>query len=219
MQRLDEARTLINIGACPNDIASFVVVDSLGTRIFELDNANIYRAYNYSSLPWQLHRPQISCFDSSGVTYLDAGVGFASYAWNNGAVTRIIPAPAVIDTYYVFVPYGQGGFISSERFIVSNSSDICGTVSVIDKNANHSPTVVFPNPATKNATVKFFAASSAMYKLNLSDVLGRIVLSTFGAAFVGTNMIDLDLNNVAKGVYMLSIMSGDNNEQIRLIVE
>ncbi len=78
---------------------------------------------------------------------------------------------------------------------------------------------VYPNPATDKATVKFSTASAGQYQIEVIDVLGQRVLSTEGTAVEGINMIDLDLNNVAKGVYLLNIMSGDQRDQIKLVVE
>ncbi len=63
------------------------------------------------------------------------------------------------------------------------------------------------------------ASTAAQYHLNMTDVLGQRILSTEGTAVEGRNMIDLDLNNVAKGVYLLNIMSGDDAQQISVVVE
>ena len=78
---------------------------------------------------------------------------------------------------------------------------------------------VYPNPASDKAIVKFTVVSAAQYHLNLTDVLGQHVLSTDGTATEGVNMIDLDLSTVAKGVYLLNIMSGENAQQVRMVVE
>jgi len=78
---------------------------------------------------------------------------------------------------------------------------------------------VYPNPASDKATVKFTAAQAAQYQLKMTDVLGQRVLSLEGAATEGINMIELNLGTVSKGVYLLSIMSNGNTEQIRVVVE
>jgi len=78
---------------------------------------------------------------------------------------------------------------------------------------------VYPNPASEKATVKFTAADAAQYHLNMTDVLGQNVLSLDGAATEGINMVELNLGSVAKGVYLLSIMSNGNTEQIRVVVQ
>ncbi len=107
---------------------------------------------------------------------------------------------------------GNSGNRSLACVISCRQSQVNG--SVIGFNAE-----VYPNPASDKATVKFSTESSAQYHLNMTDVLGQRVLSTEGTAVEGINMIDLDLNNVAKGVYLLNIMSGDNAQQIRVVVQ
>ena len=71
-----------------------------------------------------MHRPVIDCFDSAGVNYLDAGAGYRSYKWNTSDTTRIIKATKA-GSYSVFVNYGDGGFISSEKLILVGLSKSC----------------------------------------------------------------------------------------------
>ncbi len=91
--------------------------------------------------------------------------------------------------------------------------------SQVNSNAESFNGSVYPNPATEKSTVKFTAASAGQYHLNMTDVLGQNVLKTDGETTEGINMIELNLNSVAKGMYMLNIISGDNNGQIRMVVE
>ncbi len=178
VQRLDNSNTVIDYGLTVNNNVGFVVVDSSGTKILEEDALASYRALNYKTLPWQLHRPHISCFDSSGTTYLDAGAGYNSYAWNKGDTTRIIPLAAVVDTYYVFVPYGQLGFISSEKFIVSDTSNLCGTVSVQENKLNSDFNInVFPDPVKDHLTVAYHLSKTCDVNISLFDISGRKIIN------------------------------------------
>lgn len=126
VQRLNDGYTLVNYGGVANEIV-FVVVNKGGGKLFQLsspDHVDSYRSFYYPSLPWQLKRPQITCFDSLGVRYLDAGAEPLSYQWNTGDSTRIIPAQ-VSGEYFVFVPYGDGAFIGSGKFRVADSMQPC----------------------------------------------------------------------------------------------
>ncbi len=121
MQRLSNSNTLINYGTLgrnPENHLSFVVVNKQQEKVVQMNGATSYRVFNYASLPWQLNRPQISCFDSLGVLYLQAEAGHSSYRWNTGDSTEKIPA-RVAGIFSVFVPYGDSGYISSEQFSVS----------------------------------------------------------------------------------------------------
>ncbi len=136
VQRLPDGNTLISYGITSGADLCFVVVDSSGTKKFQADyfHPNNFKVINYPSLPFQLHRPVISCFDSAGVKYLDAGSGYNSYKWNTGDSTRIIALKSS-GSYSVFVPYGgAGGHISSEKYIVSDILKPCNLKSFKGRN-------------------------------------------------------------------------------------
>ncbi len=151
-------------------------------------------------------------------------VGATSYTWTvPGGATIIGPA----NGSSVLVQFG-----SLSGNITATASNACGNSgprtlpcviscrqSQVIASATAFSAEVYPNPASGKATVKFTAATALQYHLNMTDVLGQQVLSTEGTSAEGINMIDLDLNNFAKGVYTLNIMSGDYNEQIKLIVQ
>jgi hypothetical protein len=220
VQRLHNSNTLVNFGNYPNDSVTFVVVDSSGSRIFELDDLVSYRAFHYSSLPWQLHRPEITCFDSLGVTYLDAGAGYASYVWSNGGSTQIIHIPAAIGTYHVFVPYGQDGFISSEQFIVTDTSNMCGTLAVPEiKSGDSSHLHVFPNPAHDLLTVSIDAKEQTVYTIQLADAEGREVQRETAKAAAGENLFRLNISALDKGIYILTVQSAVNSRKAKVVVE
>ena len=124
VQRLSNGNTLISIGKHSGENVCFVIVNTKGEKVYQVNGPHSYRVMNYTSLPFQLHRPVISCFDSAGLKYLDAGEGYKSYKWSTGDTTRIINLTKS-GSYSVFVPYGDGGFISSENITVSNLLKPC----------------------------------------------------------------------------------------------
>ncbi|MCX6273724.1 MAG: HYR domain-containing protein [Bacteroidetes bacterium] len=161
---------------------------------------------------------------SSVEGYAASSLGATSYNWT-------VPAGALI------LGPANGASISvlwgaTSGNITVTATNACGTSGIrslpcviscrqsqISASASGLNAQVYPNPATEKATVKFTATTAVQYQLNMTDVLGQNVLSTKGTGTEGINMVDLDLNNLAKGVYMLNIMSGDNNEQLRVVVE
>ena len=120
VQRLSNGNTLINFGAPSYGDISFVIVNSKGEKKMKVSypSSKTYRVLNYSSLPFKLNRPIISAVDSAGAVYLDAGAGYSSYIWNTEETTQKIKVTHPGD-YSVFVPYGEGGFISAEKFKVN----------------------------------------------------------------------------------------------------
>ena len=132
VQRLKNSNTLINFGGLGNDNICFAVVDSNGKKLSQVNNIHSNRVTNFPSLPWQLHRPQITCFDSLGMMYLKTTKDYTSYQWSDSSHARIIPVTKP-GLYYVFVPYGQGGYISSEKFIITDISHPCEALPVKKK--------------------------------------------------------------------------------------
>ncbi len=134
VQRILDSITVISLGENEKK-ECFVVVNNKNKKYLEVEGLHPYRVIYYSSLPWQLHRPEISCFDSSGITYLDAGAGYRSYHWNIGDTTRIVRVFSD-GNYYVFVPYGEDGYISSNTFTIDDISHPCGISSTEEKRRN-----------------------------------------------------------------------------------
>lgn len=216
VQRLPNGNTLINYGMMVGKNLTFLVVDSLGNDIFKLqfpDTMFSYRSFNFQQLPWMFQRPEISCFDSAGITYLDAGAGYSSYNWNNGGTTRMIPVTAA-DTYYVFVPYGNDGFISSEKIIVTNPLDPCGLGTYINSASNVNGIQIYPNPAGEELYVKSDLFKDEAVSLEIFNTIGEKVLSV-------KERLDspavVDLKNLNAGIYFLRVAGAEKTTVTRII--
>ena len=149
-QHMPNGNKLVNYGQVTNRNVCFVVIDSTGSKVCELifpDTLSSYRSFNFQELPWSFHRPSITCIDSAGTFYLDGGAGQSSYLWSDGSTSRFL-AITSLDTFSVFTPYGDGGFIRSEKFIVDNLNAPCGPFASINE-AERTEDVfqVYPNPA------------------------------------------------------------------------
>ncbi len=107
---------------------------------------------------------------------------------------------------------GQSGTKTQAVTINCREAQITGTVDQFKAE-------VYPNPATDKATLKFTVASADQYHLNITDVIGQNVLNISGEANEGINTVDIDLSTLAKGMYILNIMSGYNTEQIKVVVQ
>jgi Arylsulfotransferase (ASST) len=121
IQYYENGNRLINYGQLDGTTTLFTVVKPSNEKVVECsfkDSLRSYRSYHYTSLPWDLHRPQITCRKMNGKYYLDAGSGYASYKWSNGATTQLIPITTT-GKYFVLVPKGLGGFLYSEPFLVT----------------------------------------------------------------------------------------------------
>ncbi|MCE3228403.1 MAG: hypothetical protein K0S32_2954 [Bacteroidetes bacterium] len=144
-QKLLNGNHVINYGFMNNKYHLFNVVKSNGSKVFEMrfaDTLRSYRVFNYPTLPWSLNQPTLACSVSGTNIVLDAGT-HSGYLWSNGATTQTILV-ANTGTYSVWVPRGQGGFISSQIYTVNISAPCLFTD--IKKNDPVNSVKVFPNP-------------------------------------------------------------------------
>jgi hypothetical protein len=94
------------------------------------------------------------------------------------------------------------------------AADEPGDVSIV------SSLSAYPNPTTGKATVTFNSDRNANYSLKVVDMIGNILISENVAAVEGTNTKEINLENVAQGLYIISVQTeGSQAETMRLIVE
>jgi hypothetical protein len=218
MQRLPNGNTLVNYGTIASNNVTFAVVDSMKNKVFELaydDTFSTYRAFNFQQMPWMFHRPVITCFDSAGVSYLDAGAGYPVYQWSNGETTRIIAVTAA-DTFKVWVPYGPSGFISSERLFVTNSLDPCDLGTSISETSMNNVIEIYPNPAGD----KLYISNPSPFELSefsLYNVLGEKVMK--GELSLISHVSTVDVSALPTGLYVLLITLPAKTQSVKLIIE
>jgi len=78
---------------------------------------------------------------------------------------------------------------------------------------------VYPNPANDIVTITFSAMEEGAYNIKLIDMVGRIVKSETINANSGDNTYIMNLDGIAKGVYMIILQKGDNISKGKLVVE
>ena len=79
---------------------------------------------------------------------------------------------------------------------------------------------VYPNPTSGKVTLSFNSAGNIKYSIRVFDVTGRVMIIESISAVVGYNTKEINLENVAKGIYMVSIQSeGMEAKTLRIVVE
>ena len=151
-------------------------------------------------------------------------LGALNYIWT-------VPGGAVINS-------GQGtknlnlnfGSVASANGIITvKSSNSCGTstAKVLAVVTSVCPRLgdavtqlqVYPNPANSYINVSFNVEQSQQATIILRDAAGRIVYNEAIDAATGLNNQQIELSNLAKGVYFVQLQTGDSSENTRLIVE
>ena len=78
----------------------------------------------------------------------------------------------------------------------------------------------YPNPTSGKLIVNFYSEFKSEFKLKIIDPLGSVLRNDLITAIEGENTIDLDLSNVAKGMYFLTVeIEGMENQNIRIVID
>lgn len=74
----------------------------------------------------------------------------------------------------------------------------------------------YPNPSSDHMTISFASTIESSYTVTLIDVMGRTVLTDNKYALEGDNQYELNLNDVAKGIYVVMIKTDEETLQTRI---
>ena len=78
----------------------------------------------------------------------------------------------------------------------------------------------YPNPTSGKLNVTFNASGTEKYTLKVVDLLGKVLISEVNTAQEGSNLLELDLSSLAKGMYLISIeRDAAQIETMRIVVE
>ena len=224
VKKLSNTNYLICGGRISNYRKTIVSVNPAGGKVFEVnfpDTSTSYRAFNYTSLPFGLNRPVITCYNEGGINYLDAGNGYTSYQWSNGAATQRIQISS-IDTYYVFVNYGTG-MLSSERKVVANLSDPCSSTGLIS-NGNEIVTSYklfqnYPNPFNPTTNIRFTIPKSEFVTLKIYNALGEVMHTLVNEyKLSGDYLFSFDAAGYSSGIYYYKLETSSFSETRKMLL-
>jgi hypothetical protein len=76
---------------------------------------------------------------------------------------------------------------------------------------------LYPNPASQMATLSFGSAKESGYQIRVINALGQSVFSSEGKATEGANTIDLNLEKLSSGLYIVQLVKEGSMNQVNLI--
>lgn len=79
--------------------------------------------------------------------------------------------------------------------------------------------VVYPNPAKNNASLLIDLKESNSVNVVVMNVVGSVVKTSVVEGTIGSNEINLDLNGLSAGVYMVNVKVGNASSSKKLIIE
>jgi hypothetical protein len=138
---------------------------------------------------------------------LDAGAGFSSYLWSTTETTQTITVIGVSGSYCVTI---------TDTNNCSNSDCTYLDFMVGINNFDQSDVVnVTPNPSTGNISVSL-PLSSDFRLLSIVDNTGRLIISE---NVFGLKIQELNLSDLAKGIYFLHLFGENDVQTKRIIIE
>ena len=192
--------------------------------------SSIARCYSVTALttpPGTPSGPASVCKSASGVVYTLAPVaGATSYLWSISGGAAIAPTGTTATVNF-------NSASSSTAIITVNAVNACGysqpgkktiAVNLGCRNASDLVSVAdfsaYPNPTSGMLNVSFQAEKAGKYSVKVIDLLGNVMISNVISASEGANLQELNLSNVAKGMYLLSIETeGSSAQTLRVVVE
>lgn len=156
------------------------------------------------------------CKSQSSVAYTISPVsGATSYSWSatGGASISLSGNTALVN---------YNTTLASSVVIRANANNACGSsqpgtlgvnvnlfcrTAANDVEENSSSLEVYPNPATTKATITFNSAADQKYLVQITDMIGNIVYSDVITATTEFNSMEINVADLATGVYILSIKS------------
>lgn len=95
----------------------------------------------------------------------------------------------------------------------ANGTRILNAIGELDKSA----VAISPNPFTDNVTVDITSEISEAGKVEVFDLLGRIVKTTPLSIAVGKNTVSLDTHTLQAGTYLLKVSIGDKSRTSKIV--
>lgn len=78
---------------------------------------------------------------------------------------------------------------------------------------------VYPNPASQDAIIRFTMEDASPAVIQIADITGRIVSTTTYDLTAGTHQLNLGVEELAAGLYTVSVVTSEKQSSLRLIIE
>jgi hypothetical protein len=78
---------------------------------------------------------------------------------------------------------------------------------------------VFPNPANSNATISVDLKEEGRITVGIYNTVGQLLSSNFANGNLGENKINMNVENLSSGIYMVKVQVGNSTSTKKLIVQ
>jgi hypothetical protein len=139
---------------------------------------------------------------------LDAGAGFVSYLWSDGSTNRTLQV-------------SQSGIYSvtvTNEWGCEGTDQINVTITGIENIDGYNVDIeLYPNPSKGIFTLLINSDILSEMIIQLTDLQGKIVYNN-DIDMTKTYQSNIDVSNLAEGIYYLKVITGDNLKVKKLII-
>ncbi|NJM79543.1 MAG: T9SS type A sorting domain-containing protein [Flavobacterium sp.] len=163
-----------------------------------------------------------SAFFDLNATFDDSGI--ALVCGSNPAISGTVIPNQALSAFNGLNPTGTWTLTISDEFnqdggiLNSWNLSICANQALSSNNFEFQDFALFPNPNKGNFTLSFTSDDLSDIVIDVHDISGRKVYKK-SFANNGTFNQNIDLNDVQKGIYLVSIIDGEKKMVKRIVVE
>jgi hypothetical protein len=88
-----------------------------------------------------------------------------------------------------------------------------------NESENASNSIIFPNPAKNNASLLLELNENSPVDLVILNTMGQVIKAIQIKGQIGENNINLDLNGMSTGIYIVNVKVGNSLSTKKLIIE
>ncbi len=157
---------------------------------------------------WSLRCPQSSLFRNAGQV---------EYPYPIGEVGEVTTSSFGGQYYYYFYNW----LVETEEVLcISDRVPVnVQVVSVDELGDKISGIHVFPNPTTDLVNVDYQASSDIRLNIRLMDITGKLIREINHAGTAGRQQVQIDVSDLAKGIYQLQFTADGHSASEKLIVQ
>ncbi len=142
--------------------------------------------------------------------------GGSNYSWSNSATTNTTQVNPTITTTYTVS--STNSFGCTGIYTLQVNVNACLGLNEFGNNVNNT-LLAYPNPTHDNITLVFKTVKAGTYTFNLTNVLGEIVFEKNYDALLGMNKQNINLEGIAKGVYLLNIKNENSELKTKITIK
>ena len=161
-----------------------------------------------------------TCVGTNGrITVIaSGGSGYFNYSKDSGVTYQSsnVFNGLVHGTYKVRVKDVLGCFSGINSAVIGPS---CREEEMIPDAPEFGGLNAYPIPADDHITVSFSSYKTAAYNIRLADVFGRIVINDNQTSVIGNNQYQMDLKDIAKGIYFILLTQDEAVLQMKIVLQ